>query len=600
VAVSYRNWRGRNVEVPDETLAAVLAALGETGTPADRPGPVGAAVAPFPARRSWGFTVQLYSVRSRASWGHGDLHDLADLAAWSGGDLGADFVLVNPLHAAEPQPPVSPSPYLPMSRRQISPLYLRIEDIPEYQGLRAGDRAAVEALAAPLRAASSTAALIDRDAVWTAKRAALELIRAVPLTASRQAELDAFLARDRRATEDWATWCAIAEVHGPDWRCWPAALADPASAEVTALRRELADRIGFHAWLQWLAAQQLAAAQQAARRAGMSVGVITDLAVGAHPGGADAWARQDVIVPGISVGAPPDEFNQRGQNWTLPPWHPGRLTAQAGRPLAELIAACTRNSGGLRVDHVMGLARLWWIPAGMSPDLGTYVRYDHELMGGVLAAEAARAGALAIGEDLGTVEPWLRKFLAGRRVLGTSMLWFERRADGTPRRPGGWRRGCLATVGTHDMPPAAAFLTGEQVAIRAGLGLLTQPEPDERAAAEAEMNQWLAMLGREGLLPRHAGHPAPEEFTVALYGYLTRTPAMLIGVSLADAAGERRPQNMPGTVQEYPNWRIPLAGADGRPVRLDDLPAHPGVRAVAQAVSGGLDPGPGRRGYPSR
>jgi 4-alpha-glucanotransferase len=474
-----------------------------------------------------------------------------------------------------------------MSRRQISPLYLRIEDIPEYHGLSASDRARVEALAAPLRAASTTAALIDRDAVWTAKRAALELIRTVPLTASRRAELDAFLARDRRALEDWAAWCAIAEVHGPDWRSWPAALTDPGSAEVTELRRTLADRTEFHAWLQWLADGQLAAAQQAARRAGMSIGVITDLAVGAHPGGADAWARQDVIVSGISVGAPPDEFNQRGQNWTLPPWHPGRLAAQEGRPLAELIAANTRAAGGLRVDHVMGLARLWWIPAGMSPDLGTYVRYDHELMGGVLAAEVARADALAIGEDLGTVEPWLRKFLADRHVLGTSMLWFERRADGTPRRPGGWRRGCLATVGTHDMPPAAAFLTGEQVAIRAKLGLLTRPEAEERAAAEADAARWLAMLAREGLLSRQA-LPSPEEFTVALYAYLTRTPAVLIGVSLADAAGERRPQNMPGTVDEYPNWRIPLTGADRRPVLLEDLSAHAGIRAVADAVAGGL------------
>ena len=591
VAVSYRDWRGRLVEVPDETLAAVLEALSRPGgndPPQLSPAHGGALRPSIPPRRSWGFTVQLYSVRSRASWGHGDLHDLADLAAWSGGDLGADFVLVNPLHAAEPQPPVSPSPYLPMSRRQISPLYLRIEDIPEFRELSAADQARVEALAAPLRATNTTAALIDRDAVWTAKRAALELIRTAPLTASRQEELDAFLARDRRAIEDWATWCAIAEVHGPDWRSWPAALADPGSGEVTALRRKLADRIEFHAWLQWLAEEQLAAAQQAARRAGMSIGVITDLAVGAHPGGADAWARQDVIVPGISVGAPPDEFNQRGQNWTLPPWHPGRLVAQAGRPLAELIAACARNAGGLRVDHVMGLARLWWIPAGMSPELGTYVRYDHELMGGVLAAEVARADALAIGEDLGTVEPWLRKFLAGRRVLGTSMLWFERRADGTPRRPGGWRHGCLATVGTHDFPPAAAFLTGEQVTIRAKLGLLTQPEADERAAAQAEMNQWLAMLGRQGLLPRSAGRPSPEEFTIALYGYLTRTPAVLIGVSLADAAGERRPQNMPGTVDEYPNWRIPLADADGQPLLLDDLSAHPGIRAVAKAVAGGL------------
>jgi len=593
VAVSYQDWRGRHVEVPDETLGAVLAALSRPkgNDPPKTPPAHGRAprppVAPWPARRGWGFAVQLYSVRSRASWGHGDLHDLADLAGWSGGDLGADFVLVNPLHAAEPLPPVSPSPYLPMSRRQISPLYLRIEDIPEYRGLSAGDRTRVEALAAPLRAASGTAALIDRDAVWAAKRAAAELIRAVPLTASRRAELNTFLARDRRAIADWATWCAIAEVHGPDWRSWPAALADPCSAGVDGLRRELADRIAFHEWLQWLTAEQLSAAQQTARRAGMSIGVITDLAVGTHPGGADAWAYQDVIVPGISVGAPPDEFNQRGQNWTLPPWHPGWLAAQAGRPLAELVAACTRGSGGLRVDHVMGLARLWWIPAGMSPDLGTYVRYDHELMGGVLAAEAARAGAVAIGEDLGTVEPWLRKFLAGRRVLGTSMLWFERRADGTPRRPGGWRRGCLAMVGTHDMPPASAFLTGDQVTFRAELGLLTRPEAEERATAQAELARWLAMLAREGLLPR-AGAPSAQEFTAALYGYLTRTPAVLIGVSLADAAGERRPQNMPGTVDEYPNWRIPLTGADGQPVLLDDLPVHAGVRTVARAVSGGL------------
>src|SRR5580704_18161740 len=263
VAVSYRNWLGHHVEVPDETLAAVLDALYPLGgndppqaPSALFPGGTYPPGPPWPRRRAWGFTVQLYSVRSRASWGHGDLRDLADLAAWSGRDLGADFVLVNPLHAAEPQPPVSPSPYLPMSRRQISPLYLRIEDIPEYQGLSAGDRAGVEAAAAPLRAASSTTALIDRDAVWVAKRAALELIRAVPLTTSRRAELDAFLARDRRATEDWATWCAIAEVYGPDWRSWPAALADPGSGGVTALRRELAGRIGFHAWLQWLAAEQ--------------------------------------------------------------------------------------------------------------------------------------------------------------------------------------------------------------------------------------------------------------------------------------------------------------------------------------------------------
>jgi len=651
VATSYQNWRGRLVEVTDETLAAVLGALGDYGIapggrppgipphmgglpappypPGPPPVPPGSprtgdlpaplfhpgAVAPFPACRSWGFTVQLYSLRSRASWGHGDLRDLADLAAWSGRELGADFVLVNPLHAAEPLAPISPSPYLPMTRRHISPLYLRVEDVPEYAGLSTGDRARIGSLAAPLRAASTTAALIDRDAVWAAKRAALEIIRTAGLSPGRRAELDAFRARDREAVDDWALWCAIAEVHGPDWRTWPAALADPRSAEVAALRRALADRVDFHAWLQWLVAEQAAAAQRAARQAGMSIGVINDLAVGAHPGGADAWAHQDVIVRGVSVGAPPDEFNQRGQDWTLPPWHPGWLAAHACRPMAELVTATTRNAGGMRVDHVMGLARLWWIPAGMTPAMGTYVRYDHELMGNVLAAGVAHAHALAIGEDLGTVEPWLRRFLAARRVLGTSMLWFERRADGTPRRPGGWRRGCLATVGTHDLPPAAAFLSGEHVTTRAELGLLTEPEADERAAARAETDRWLAMLAREGLLARQAGltgssgHPGaagssgvtPEEFTVALYAYLTRTPAILIGVSLADAVGERRPQNMPGTVDEYPNWRIPLTDANGEPVLLEDLPSHPGVGDVARAVSGGLHrTGRVRRGLPHR
>jgi 4-alpha-glucanotransferase len=606
VAVSYRDWRGRLVEVADETLAAVLWCLGGNAfSPGGRPPgdpphggtvfspggrPPGTPRAPFPARRSWGFTVQLYSVRSYASWGHGDLHDLADLAAWSCRELGADFVLVNPMHAAEPVSPISPSPYLAMTRRHISPLYLRIEDIPEYARLGAGDRARIDALGAPLRAASRTAALIDRDAVWAAKRAALEIVRAVPLDPGRRAELDAFRAADLEGIDDWATWCAIAEIHGPDWRTWPAALADPRSAEVAELRRALAGRIEFHAWLQWLAAGQAAAAQLAARRAGMTIGVINDLAVGAHPGGADAWARQDVIVPGVSVGAPPDEFNQRGQDWTLPPWHPGWLAAHGYRPLSELVAANMCHAGGMRIDHVMGLARLWWIPAGMAPGMGTYVRYDHELMGNVVAAEAARVGALAIGEDLGTVEPWLRHFLAARRVLGTSMLWFERRADGTPRRPGGWRRGCLATVGTHDLPPAAAFLTGEQVTIRAELDLLTESEADERAAARAEADRWLAILAREGLLSARAtpSGTTPEEFTVALYAYLTRTPAVLIGVSLADAAGERRPQNMPGTVNEYPNWRIPLTGSDGTPVLIEDLPAHAGIHAVARAVSGGL------------
>jgi 4-alpha-glucanotransferase len=612
VATSYQDWRGQRVEVSEETLTAILAALGEQSGQAAQPGLAGpsaagpsaaarsaaarsaaglrpghealaGATAPAPHGRSWGFALQLYSLRSRRSWGHGDLRDLADLATWSARELGAGFVLINPLHAAEPLPPVSPSPYLPMSRRFTSPLYLRIEDIPEYAGLPGGDRARIEALAAPLRARGATSDLIDRDAVWLAKRAALEIIYRQPLTDQRRARFERFRAREGQALVDWSLWCALAEIHGPDWRGF---------GELRDVRRAAgaAGRFGasadFHAWLQWLADDQLAAAQDAARRAGMGIGVIRDLAVGSHPGGADVWSGQDVFVPGISVGAPPDEFNQRGQDWTQPPWHPQRLAEQGYAPLAGLIGAGLRHAGGLRVDHVMGLLRLWWVPAGMSPDQGTYVRYDHEAMVGVLASQASRAGALAIGEDLGTVEPWIRAYLASRGVLGTSILWFERDADGLPLPPGQWRGDCLATVGTHDVPPAAAFITGEQVALRARLGLLTRPEAVERSSAAAAVSAWRDALAGHGLLP--AGRdPAPAEFTTALYAYLARTPAALVGVSLTDAVGDRRPQNMPGTISEYPNWRVPLCDGEGRAVLLEDLAGRRDVRAVARAVSGG-------------
>jgi 4-alpha-glucanotransferase len=583
VTTSYRDWQGRRVEVGEETISAILDALGgDPGAGAPSPATWYPPAPPAP-RRCWGFAVQLYSVRSRRSWAHGDLRDLADLAAWSARALGAAFVLINPLHAAEPAPPVSPSPYLPMSRRFISPLYLRVEDIPEYAGLDAADRQRVEDLAAPLRARSRTADLVDRDAIWTAKRAALELIHAQPRGRSRQAAFERFRVREGAALTDWATWCALAEIHGPDFTRWPESLRDTRSSKVARQRERLAGRVRFHEWLQWAADEQQAAAQAAALEAGMRIGIVGDLAVGAHPGGADAWSQAGVMAGGVSVGAPPDEFNQRGQDWNQRPWHPGRL-AQAGfGPLRDLIEASLRHRGALRADHVMGLFRLWWIPAGMPPGRGTYVRYPHEAMVGVLTGEAAQRGALAIGEDLGTVDPWIHEYLTARGVLGTSMLWFERAPDGSPLPPRQWRRACLATVGTHDVPPAAAFITGEQVELRARLGLLTQPQEAECRQAGAAMTAWRDALTAQGLI-EPGSWPDPARFTEALYAYLARTPSALIGVSLADAVGERRPQNMPGTTTEYPNWQVPLCDGDGRPVLLEDLTSHPGVQAVARAV----------------
>jgi 4-alpha-glucanotransferase len=585
VSASYLNWRKETVQVPAGTLRAIVDALGDPPEPAcPAAGSAGPKARPrVPRKRSWGLTVQLYSVRSRRSWGHGDLHDLADLARWSARQLGASFILINPLHAAEPAAPVSNSPYLPMSRRYLSPLYLRIEDIEEYQLLNPAQRQYAEELAGPLRAASSTSDLIDRDRVWAAKRLALELVHAVGRSPARDADYRRFAEREGAELTAWASWCALAEQHGADWRRWPAELADTGAAAKLTASGPLAERAEFHAWLQWLTDTQLAGAQRAALAAGMSIGVIGDLAVGVHPGGSDAWAHQGMLVRGISVGAPPDGFNQRGQDWAQPPWHPQRLAAAAARPLADLLGAAVRHAGGLRVDHVMGLMRLWWIPEGRTPDQGAYVSYDHRLMVGALTGQTAGADAVAIGEDLGTVEPWIRRYLASQRVLGTEMAWFAREPDGSPLHPSGWRRRCMATVGTHDVPPVSGFVTGDYVTVRAQLGLLQDPD-GERKASELRLSAWLDALTAQHLLP--AGpRPTAEEFTVAMYGYLALTPAVLVGVSLADAVGDRRTQNVPGTSGEYPNWRVPLCDSEGKAVLLEDLPENELVRSVVRAAS---------------
>jgi 4-alpha-glucanotransferase len=632
VSVSYWDWQGREVIADDATLRAIVTALEEVPLPAGDGLAPPDAVAPVPWDRSWGFTVQLYSLRSRGSWGHGDLRDLADFAAWSARDLGAGFVLINPLHAAEPLPPISPSPYLPMSRRWVSPLYLRIEDIPEYKDLNYQERTRLTALSAPLVAASRTPALIDRDAVWTAKREALEVLRKVPLSDERQASLDAFRLRHGQALEDWAAWCALAEVHGPDYRTWPARLRAPRTAEAEVRRGDLAALAEFHAWVQWLVADQVAAAQAAARDAGMAIGIIADLAIGAHPGGADAWSGQEFLARGFTVGAPPDAFNQRGQDWALPPYHPRALAAAGYRPLAELFESTLGRApggggvadgaevadgadvrgdraldggprgggaGGLRIDHVMGLSRLWWIPAGMSPAQGAYVYYDAQGTLGTLASAAAAAGAVVIGEDLGTVEPWLREALAARGALGTQLLWFERGWSNEPLAPQWWRQNSLVTVSTHDLPPAAAFLSGSQVTDRLALGLLTRSEAEERAEASQMVDDWMGALVDKGLLPP-GQRPDADAFTAALYGYLALTPARLIGVNLAEAAGETRSQNMPGTSTEYPNWMLPLCGPDGEPVLLEDLAASARIRAVAEAAAGGVIAGRAARGISNR
>ncbi|NYH51281.1 MULTISPECIES: 4-alpha-glucanotransferase [Nocardiopsis] len=545
--------------------------------------------------RLWGIMAQIYSVRSRASWGTGDLRDLAELADWSSRDLGADFALINPVHATEPLAPVEPSPYLPVSRRYASPLYIRVEDVPEYARLDPAQREGIQRLARPLRERGRTADLLDRDSVWRAKRAALEVLFEVPRAPGREVSLRTYLEREGRPLVEFATWSALAEEYGTDYRAWPGHLRDVNARGVgeEALRRW--PTVEFHRWLQWILDEQLAQAQAAAEGGGMGVGIVHDLAIGVQAGGADAWMYGGALVPGLHVGAPPDEFNRRGQDWGQPPWHPRRLAELGYGPFRQILAQALRHAGGVRVDHVMGMFRLWCVPEGASAAEGTYVRFDHEGMVGTLALAAHRADAVVVGEDLGTVEPWVREHLADRGVLGTSVLWFEQDSKGEPRTPGQWRTDCLATVATHDLPPVASFLSTEHVELRDRLGLLGRPVEEERADAEARVERWRKLLVELGLLDEGVDPVTdPAAVVAAMHAYLVATPARMVGVALTDVVGDRRMQNQPGTCDEYPNWRIPLTNGEGEPVLVDELLADPRMVARIRRTLGPVGGGQGR------
>lgn len=543
-------------------------------------------------RRGWGLATQLYSVRSKRSWGIGDFADLADLAAISGA-RGADYVLVNPLHAAEPVPPLQPSPYSPSTRRFFNPLYIRIEAIPELAYLRPRKRAALEKLHEEVAGLNKEGGRLDRDAVYAAKLQALEMLYHTRRSPARQAAFDEFCRISGKGLDDFALWSAIREDVAPDDPLW----TDPASAigtpEAEALREKLADRIGFHRWLQWICDEQLENAQRAALRSGMRLGVVHDLAVGVDHSSADAWTLRGVLTPNTSVGAPPDMYNQQGQDWGQPPWHPGRLAEAGYQPFRDMLATVLRHAGGIRVDHILGLFRLWWIPQGNTPGDGAYVQYDHEALIGILALEAHRAGAVVIGEDLGTFEPWVRDYLAARGILGTSILWFEYDGD-SPLAPEKYRTQALASVNTHDLPPTAGYLAGDHVGLRSRLGLLERSEQEERAEHNASLEKMFAMLRERGYLSEGTsasveGQWAEEHTIEALHLLLAQAPSVLLGVALVDAVGERRVQNQPGTTEAlYPNWQVPLGGPDGKPVYLDDLPANKRFNSLLAAVEGAL------------
>jgi 4-alpha-glucanotransferase len=383
------------------------------------------------------------------------------------------------------------------------------------------------------------------------------------------------------------------EILGNDPSAWSFDYARPDSPAVAVFRAKNSDLVEFHMWMQWQMDQQLAATQKAARDAGMAIGIMADLAVGVHPSGADAWALQDVLARGVSVGAPPDMYNQMGQDWSQPPWRPDALADAGYLPYRDLLRTILRHAGGLRIDHVLGLFRLWWVPAGMGARNGTFVRFDHDAMIGILCLEAQRAGAIVVGEDLGTVEPWVRDVLAARGILGTVISWFER-TDGFITPLNDWRRDILASVTVHDLPPTAGFLRDEHVRIRETLDLLTTDPADEYSNARHDREQWAQLLRDAGFLAVDADLDSDaglDAMAIALHRAVGSTKARLVGVGLPDVVGDRRAQNQPGTYLEYPNWRVPMTDSAGRPVLLEDVMAGPEllgpmVDAVRRATHG--------------
>ena len=494
----------------------------------------------LPRRREWGWAVQLYAARSRRSWGMGDLGDLATLARWSRGQ-GAGFLLVNPLLAVAPTSPRQPSPYSPATRRFLDPIYLRVEEV-----AGAGEVDITRAVAAGH--ALDDDPLIRRDAVWRIKREALEAMFAVgPTGAFRE-----WSERQGPELQTFAAWSALAETHGGDWRTWPHELHDSSGAAVARFVADHTTRVDFHRWLQWQARAQL---DQVAEQ----ITLLQDLPIGFDPGGMDAWEWQDLILFDTTVGAPPDEFNTLGQDWGIPPFAPHRLRRADYEPFIQTIRANLAAGGGLRIDHVMGLFRLYAIPAGSSPAEGAYIRYPSSDLLDIIALESARSEAFVVGEDLGTVEPGVREAMAERRMLSYRLLWFE---EGRPER---WPAVSMASVTTHDLPTVAGLWTGADL--------------DEQRRLDLEPN----VASTQRIRSRVASFPgigagSPAEVVGAVHRQLARTPSRLLCATLEDAAlAERRP-NIPGADPDRPNWSLSL------PRPIDEIVDDEVATSIAQVL----------------
>jgi (1->4)-alpha-D-glucan 1-alpha-D-glucosylmutase len=527
--------------------------------------------------RTWGPSVQLYSVRSERNWGMGDFTDLRRLLElWA--ERGADVVGLNPLHALFPHNPEHASPYSPSSRLFLNSLYLDPEHIDDFgECEEARELVHSSEFQARLRTLR-TAELVDYRAVAAAKMVVLELLyasfrrRHLASNSARSGEFRDFQARGGKALREHALFEALQEHFVREdpatwgWPVWPALYRDPGSDEVVRSAEAQRDRVEFFEWLQWQSDRQLAEVSQCALELRLGIGLYGDLAVSIDRGGAETWSNQDLYALGASIGAPPDDFSLTGQNWGLPPMIPARL-AQAGfAPFIATLRANMRRTGALRVDHVMGLMRLFWISSGATPADGAYVRYPFEELLGILALESQRNHCMVIGEDLGTVPDEVRRALSELQALSCRVLYFERREAGEFTAPGEYPAQALVAATTHDLPTLAGFWEGRDLALRAELNLFPSDQVRERQMQERSRDRarLLSALEREGLLPAGiSSDPASvptmtPELARAVQTYLARTRCQVCMVQLEDILGQSDQVNLPGTSSRYPNWRRKL------------------------------------------
>jgi 4-alpha-glucanotransferase len=492
----------------------------------------------------WGWSAQIYSLRSKSSWGMGDFADLRSLAKWSA-DLGAKIVLINPLGADTPGKPSHASPYSPSSRCFRNWLYLSIAEIPGAEKLLEELKPYAEA-AATLNAAKT----IDRDAILDIKMAALELLWK-NLQGDRR--FDQYVIDQGPLLQKFCTFNVLCELHGRDWRAWPPEFRQSESAAVEDFVRVNEERVRFHAWVQWLIDEQMAKAAQ-------ECPLMQDLPIGVEPGGADAWMWQEVFAHGVSAGVPPDLYNQAGQNWGLSVFIPHRLRAANYEPFIYTVRALLRHAGGLRIDHVLGMFRLFWIPEGMPAREGVFVHYPIDDLLAIVALESHRAKAIIVGEDLGTVDATAQKKFAANHLLSYRLMWFEKEL------PAKYPREALAAISTHDLPTIAGLWTG-------------QDERDEATAGlKSHSEGWQGM--RENLQKLTGLQPAAavEDVIIRTYESLATAPSVLVTAALEDAlAVEHRP-NMPSTIDTWPNWSQPLPGG------LEAVQQSPLAKKIAAAL----------------